>query len=99
MGRDRLITYTVEMVITGKSGTKACTPAEWRTRAQGQFPGYGKPNAENLKTYIEKFEGSTKADGPNAHLGEQVVFSAFIKDQRTGQIMATYRGPSFVVVA
>lgn len=95
MASDRLIPFTVEMVTTGKG---VYTPAEWRTRARGQVPAHGKPNAENLKAYIAKFEDSTKPGGVNAHLGVTVVFSAFIKDQRTGETLATYRGPSFVVV-
>jgi hypothetical protein len=93
-----MIPVTVEMTITGHNGTARCTPAEWRTRKQGQIPAHGKPTEENLKAYIEHFEASSKSGGCNEHLGVQVVFSAFIKDQRTGVVLATYRGPSFVVV-
>ena len=98
MGRSYSIPVTVEMTSTCPSGTHKHTPSEWRTRARGQFPGYGKATEENLKAYVQKFEESTKAGGCNEHLGLSVVFSAFIKDQRTGEILATYRGPSFVVV-
>jgi hypothetical protein len=80
------------------TGTARRTPAEWRTRKQGQAPGYGKATPENLQAYVKHFEASTKEGGCNAHLGLTVVFSAFIKDQRTGAVLATYRGPSFVVV-
>lgn len=93
-----MIPVTVEMTSTTASGTFKHTPSEWRSRKQGQIPSYGKPTAENLKAYVEHFEASTKEGGCNAHLGLTVVFSAFIKDQRTGAVLATYRGPSFVVV-
>jgi hypothetical protein len=91
-----MIPVTVEMTSTTASGTFKHTPSEWRSRKQGQIPGYGRPTAENLQAYIKHFEASTKADGCNSHLGLSVVFSAFIRDQRTGEILATYRGPSFV---
>ena len=80
--------------------TGYATPAEWRTRTRqcGQIPAHGKPTEENLAQYVQAFEASTQAEGPNAHLGPVVVFSAYIKDQRTGEVKATYQGPSFVVV-
>jgi len=86
------------MVAVSPSGTHRCTPAEWRTRSRGQLPGYGKPTEENLAAYVRHFENSTKVGGCNAHLGTTVVFSASVRDHRTGQVVATYRGPSFVVV-
>jgi hypothetical protein len=93
-----MIPVTVEMTTTCATGTHRTTAMEWRTRARGQAPAYGRPTAENLKAYVEHFEASTKEGECNSHLGVTVVFSAFIKDQRTGETLATYRGPSFVVV-
>lgn len=66
------------------------TPCEWRTRSKPNAPSHGQPNAENLKAWVARFEASTQPGGPNAHLGAQKVASAFIRDQRSGEIVATY---------
>lgn len=94
--RDRAIRYTVHFTSTTRPGY--ITPAEWRVRSRGQIPGYGKPTEANLAKHVEAFETSTKPGGPNEHLGTTIVWAAHIKDQLTGKILATYRGPSFVVV-
>lgn len=97
MGKSITIPVTVEMKTMTATGSQVCTPSEWRTRERVNAPGYGTPNAENLATYIKKFEDSTKPGGVNEHLGVTVVTSALIKRQATGAILATYTGPSFVV--
>ena len=92
MGSSKPIAYTVELVIKDESGSlRACTASEWRVRARyGNLPGYGKPTLENLSKYVSGFEASTQPDGCNQHLGAQKVISAFIKDQRSSSIVATY---------
>lgn len=86
MGRSRLITYTVEV----KTDRGMWTPSEWRTRRDGQIPGDGKPTTENLKNWALHYEKSTHSSGCNSHLGVTHILTAQIRDQRTGQIVATY---------
>ncbi len=96
MDTSRKIDITVEMTTATAEGTHKCTPAEWRTRSRVNAPGYGKADPVNLAAYVARFEASTQKEGVNSHLGETVVMSAFIKDQRSGDILAVYRGPLFV---
>lgn len=88
MGRSRAITYTVQLVVSGKFHT----PAEWRTRPRlnGVVPSHGKPTAENLTKYVSLHEESTRGDGCNKHLGEETVASAHIVHQPTGKVVASY---------
>lgn len=97
MGRSRLIPYTVE-VTTDKG---LWTPSEWRTRRDGQIPADGKPTTENLKNWAMGYEKSTHPSGCNSHLGVTHILTARIRDQRTGEILATYTRepvPMFEVV-
>ena len=68
-------------------------------------PGHGTPNVENIKTWAKEFEESM-ISGPNRHLGADQVVYAWIIDQRTGRIVATWDrsksplgGPMFRVIA
>lgn len=93
-----MIPYTVE-VTTDKG---YWTPSEWRMRRQGQIPADGKASTENLKKWALAFEASTQPDGVNAHIGATKILTARIKDQRTGEILATYKRepvPMFEVVS
>lgn len=91
MGRSTTPAYRYEMVTTGGSQT----PGAWYV---GRRCGHGSPTNVNLTKYVKAFEESTKQGGVNAHLGTTVVFSAKIIRQSTQEVVATYRGPSFVVV-
>lgn len=79
-------------------GSSYLTPAEWRVKSRGQVPGYGKPTDENLAKHVKVFEESTRPGGCNEHCGPMVVMNARVVDQDTGATLATYRGPSFVVL-
>jgi hypothetical protein len=92
MSRSTTPAYRYEMVTTGNG---ECTPAAWNV---GGRYGYGRPTAANLEKFLKAFEESTKPGGCNAHLGTTVVFSAKIIHQASHKVVATYRGPSFVVV-
>jgi hypothetical protein len=80
MSSSRLVPFVVEMTLAKGHAT----PVEWRTKVQG------KPNNENLAKDIAFFEASCRPGGVNAHLGETVVTSARIIDQKTGAVRATY---------
>lgn len=94
MGYSIIVPIVVEMTITNAAGKLAiCTPSEWRSKTRRQLPGMGTPNAANLGRYIEGFEASTRAGGPNAHLGTQTVVSARIVRQSTGEVLASFPTP------
>ncbi len=86
MGTTRSIPLVVTMVLD----RGMATPAEWRTRARGSAPSFGKPTAANLAAYVKAFEDSTAPDGCNAHIGPRRVISAKIVRQATHEILATY---------
>ena len=97
MGTSRLIPYV--MIVTTDNGH--WTNSEWRMRAQGRVPAHGKATTENLKKHCLFVEESTHPGGCNAHLGVTHILTARIKDQRTGEILATYTRepvPMFEVV-
>ena len=98
MGKSVTVPVVVEMKTLTAEGPKGCTPMPWRSGlpSRANNPGYGRPTTENLKAFIKKFEDSTKPGGVNEHLGTTVVTSAFIKDQATGQVLASYTGPAFI---
>jgi hypothetical protein len=97
MGTSRIVPVLVTFTEITKDGPRQSTPMEWRTKSATNRPGYGKPTAENLKAFVERFEASTKPGGCNDHLGLSIVTSAKIVRQATKEVLATYTGPSFVV--
>jgi hypothetical protein len=86
MGHSRLIPFVVE--VTTDRGH--WTPSEWRMRKRGLIPADGKATTENLKKYALGYEASTSPGGVNSHIGLTHILTARIKDQRTGEILATY---------
>jgi hypothetical protein len=93
MGRITTPKYRVEARFADNTGTTCA----WRVR-DNYGRGKGNPTAENLAKWVGALECSTLPGGCNSHLDPIVVFSAKIIEQRTGHVMATYRGPSFVVL-
>lgn len=59
---------------------------------------HGKPNAANLAKVVERFAASTQPGGCNEHLGVQPLRNARLIRQRTDEVVATYRAPSFQVI-
>lgn len=91
MGRS----YTPEFVvkITAGSSGKDYTPMAWNVRSSG------KPTDKSLAAWVEAYEKSTLPGGANAHLGPDVVWSAEIVCQFTGEVVACYKQTaSFVVL-
>ena len=68
-----------------------CTPMGWDVNGRHGYQGKGKPNAENLKKYVEAFEASTKPGECNGHLGVTKVLAAQIVKQSTDDVVATYK--------
>lgn len=89
MGRSLTFTFRVKLVVhsaeTGQPRTY--TPFAWRVKESGR------PTDENLAAYVQAFEDSTKPGGVNAHLGREVVSSAKVRRQSTGEVVATYTAP------
>ncbi len=94
MGKSSTPTYRVEAEFSDGTGTKGA----WQVKAAYGIPGNGQPTAANLAKWVEALESSSRPGGCNAHIGPLTVFNARIIRQSTRQTVATYRGPSFVVV-
>jgi len=73
---------------------------EWHEKKKIQFPGYGKPTAENLSKWRGNFNSSLKPNGVNNHLGidKWIQCKIEIYNQITGQIIAEYNPPMFEVI-
>lgn len=86
MSTSHPIRFSVHFVVDRASWT----PSEWRVKARGQVPGYGKPSNENLAKHALFVEASTAPGGVNAHLGYTKILKAHIVDNDTGVTVATY---------
>lgn len=93
MGRTITPKYRVEAEFADNTGTRCA----WNVRTNcGRADG---PATEaNLAKWVDALERSTQPGGCNCHLSPIVVFSARIIKQATGDVVAAYRGPSFVVL-
>lgn len=89
MGRSVTPTYRIEFRIAGSYWT----PSAWNVKRDGR------PTEDRLAQYVNDLEASTREGGVNAHLGEQVVLSAKVVRQSTGEVVASYAKPMFSVVA
>ena len=67
MARDYSPKHLVEIVLEG--GTIFARQC-WYPRKRGVVPGYGAPNAANLKKFVRQFALSLEPHGPNSHLRE-----------------------------
>jgi hypothetical protein len=88
--RDYTPRYTVQIFSPGYSYTEAAWEIKQRFGQNKGKMAAGKPTDDNLRAYITKFEDSCEPGGVNDHLGERKITRAFIKDQQTGDIVATY---------
>ena len=91
--QDRLIPYIVEMTLDIKA---VATPVEWYKTQTPMMkrtgrPADGKPTAENLKNWAEFCDKATYPGGVNQHLGITHIATARIVDQRTNEVLATYK--------
>jgi hypothetical protein len=98
MGKDFTARYVVKLVTPGMS----TTPYAWRVRRDGQSRGYGRPNDTNLANHVFDFARSLERGGVNEHLSDSLGFipyptKACIKDQFTGQVVATWEAASFQI--
>jgi hypothetical protein len=89
MGRSITPTYRIEFRLAGSYWT----PSGWNVKRDGR------PTDERLAQYVADLEASTREGGVNAHLGEQVVLSAKVVRQSSGEIVASYAKPMFSAVA
>lgn len=87
MGTTTTPTYRVEISVFG--------PFTWTAQAWATKH-YGRPTDATLAAAVADIEASTRPEGVNAHLGETVVSSARVIRQATDEVVAAYRGPSFV---
>lgn len=88
MGKTRMFTYRLEIRCVSRN---IYTPMEWRVKGSRlSGPGYGKATIENLDKWVTAFEESM-VSGPNKHLGIDQVVSAWVVDQRTGEVVAEWR--------
>ena len=88
MGRSRLIPFTITIRCT--DGARY-TPSEWRVRpTKGTYRADGPPSPENIARWVKGFENSRRPGGCNEHLGFAAVVSASVKDQKRGEIVATW---------
>lgn len=98
MGRSVKIKYVI--TVRCADPYMGITPMAWRTRRDGQIPGYGKPNEANLAHWVEMHNRSLEPGGCNEHVGRGArAVSAKIVDQDTGSVVATYMVPLFEVVS
>jgi hypothetical protein len=88
--RDYTPRYTVQIFSPGYSYTEAAWEIKQRFGQNKGQVAAGKPTDDNLRTYVTKFEDSTEPGGVNDHLGTRKITRASIKDQQTGDIVATY---------
>jgi len=96
MGRSTTPAYRVEL----HAAECGLTPMAWNVRDHYQVKGYGKPTPANLATFVKGLEDSFTPSGVNGHIGHPLtVQSARIIRQSTGEVVARYTGPAFVVVA
>ena len=91
MGRTTTPTYRLEISIP----KARMTPMAWKSKE------YGKPNAANLEKYIMAFAKSLKPGGANSHItkayGFQPPVAARVVHQSTGNVIATWNAPAFMV--
>lgn len=76
--------FTISAVPPSAIGFYVSSPMVWRRE-------YGRPTTTNLEQWVKGHEISCQPGKPNAHLGREVVMSAEIRDQFSGDIVATWR--------
>lgn len=101
MGRIVTPKYRIEMnevtypVAVGHLAVVSTNKSPWRGN-------YGRPTAKNIEKYVAAYINSCMPDGVNAHVGRAighlpVVRSACIVNQLTGDVVATWIMPTFMV--
>ena len=93
MGRTVTPKYRAELTFFGNTESRMA----WNVRSNVGHA-HGTPTAANLAKYVKALEDSSRLGGCNAHLGHTVVASARIVRQADRQCVASYRGPSFVIM-
>jgi hypothetical protein len=94
MGRSYKVKYTVTIKDNSNAYT---TPMAWHSKDSG------KPNEANLQAWIYKYIDSLKCNGCNYHISKALGYmpipnNAFITNQFTGKIMATWKAPAFMII-
>jgi hypothetical protein len=85
MGNTRTPVYRVEFK---NDHGKVVTPASWDVKG---INGKGKPNAENLKKYVDAMNSSFEPGGVNEHCGiDTKVSEAVIVRQKDDTVVAVY---------
>ena len=100
----RIVTPKYAVHVRTNDRGHALTPIAWRTRAQGQIPGDGRPTAANLAKWVEGYNASFRAGGSNAALSESIGFELRIhhaeirENVAGGDVVAEWDAPLFEVV-
>lgn len=87
MGKITTPPYRLEWTERTQTGTTESHKVGWDTKATQR--GQGKATKENAIRYLRHYEGSTKAGGVNAHIGERKVISFSLINQKTGNPVAS----------
>jgi hypothetical protein len=83
-----------KLIVTFVTDKGYWTPAEWVSGKRFNYPGYGKPTAENLAKYVAVSEAATHKGGCNERVGATTILKAEIVRQSTGEILASYSAPN-----
>lgn len=94
MGRTVTCTYRLE-VWEGRN--KPVTPMCWNSK------GWGRPTKANLAKWVSKYIKSLQKGGANYHVSRSLGYipvptKAKIIRQKTGEVVATWLAPKFMVI-
>ena len=104
MGRSTTPRYIVQLVEVAPPGLTAGThtPYTWHVKSRTNVTGYGAPTDDNLTKYVMEYAKSLKLGGVNAHLSKADGYVpypniAYIKDQKTGRVVARWKAAMFQI--
>lgn len=97
MGRSVTPPFRIEFNTVGGR----ITPFGWWVRRAPPFKSNGKPTFENLKTEVDGVIASGKPGGVNARsmAGLVVLGAKLVRNDGSGEVVATYEIPMFEMVA
>ncbi len=101
MGRSKTPKYAIVVDCTGMVPSRT----GWYIGVQeGGVKGYGKPTAENLAKYIDRYHESLKPGGSNHGLvttfGTKVYANAarIVRNDGSGVVVAEWKAPPFMLI-
>jgi hypothetical protein len=91
-GRDRLVTFLFEPKYVFQTSGFGDKFWAWHDRY-----GAGRPSAQNIKRYVEKFNEGLEPGGINQHLGRsEAIYGGRIYRQSTGETMAEWEDKGII---